>query len=291
MNNILDRSEIYRINLNTANDNDARIMAYSFIEPDSIVLDVGCACGDFGTLLKKNKNCIVYGFEYNEGSIEIARQAKIYEDIHQVDLNTFDTINYEEYYKKFDNIVILDVLEHLLDSQKVIESLKLFLKDDGCFIISLPNIAHCSIKASLLLNEFTYTDMGILDKTHIKFYTYKSIVEFFSKTCLEIENVKFTIVDLDRNTKLPNRIKKFILHDIHSYIGQYIMRVKISVNNETNLILQNTNAFQIKWDSISQQMNKIRILRLKGTFLPENSIRYKICRKLFKPFLKKLMQN
>src|SRR5512133_1151623 len=215
-NDKIDRSETYRISLNLADDNDVRIIGYSFVKPKTIVLDVGCACGDLGSLLKKNKDCTTYGFEYNEGSIRIARDIETYERIHQIDLNTFSVNNFSEYLCKFDYIVALDVLEHIYDPYVVINKLKKFLKPDGCFIISLTNIAHGSIIVNILQNDFTYTETGILDKTHIRFFTYKSMAKLLSVCGLEINGMDARVRGYYGKIKLPWIIRRYIMRSVHS---------------------------------------------------------------------------
>jgi 2-polyprenyl-3-methyl-5-hydroxy-6-metoxy-1,4-benzoquinol methylase len=279
-NDKIDRSETYRINLNLADDNDVRIIGYSFIKPESVVLDVGCACGDFGILLKKNKNCTLHGFEYNEGSIQIARNAKIYELIHQIDLNTFSLNNYSDYLGKFDYIIVLDVLEHLYDPETVLKKLKLFLKPKGHLILSLPNIAHGSIIESLLQNDFTYTEMGILDKTHVKFFTYKTISEMLSICGFEINVVDARIAGISEKNKIPGFVKRYIMRSVYSYVVQYIAMIHISDKNVADLKKINIHNFSLKSDRIKKRLHAIKVQILKEYFIPYTSYRYKFLKRM-----------
>jgi len=258
----------YKINLNLNDNNDARILGFNLIEPNRTVLDVGAACGDFGVLLKNEKKNILYGFEYNLESVEIALKTKTYEDIDIVDLNIFNPSAFSEYYEKFDYIVILDVLEHLIDPQGVLIKLKSFLKKTGYFIISIPNLAHCSIKANLFINDFTYTEMGLLDKTHIRFFTYKSIAELLSSSLLEVVEMKMTISELPANIKIPFVIKQYILSDANSYVNQYIVKARLSSLSKSLLQSKNISILDVKWKNIFVCLLKLKKQKIKESLFP-----------------------
>jgi len=237
-----NRATLYQINVNIENENDPRSIVCSYIEQDSTVLDVGCACGDLGLALKAKKNCTLHGLEYNEGSIKIASQTGAYEEVSRINLNEYDENMLSQYVGKFDYIVFADVLEHLLEPQKVLDKFKKYLKKEGFIIISFPNISHGSIKANLLINDFTYTDLGFLDKTHLKFFTYKSIPSFLSEISLKILECRYTAVPIEgwqpKNAylQLPKQINKRILNDLHSYVCQYVVKIQ----NCENIPIENS---------------------------------------------------
>lgn len=208
--------------------NDSLVLAYRMIAPESVVLDVGCACGGLAEKLAKEKLCRVYGLEYNAKSVAVCKKLKVFEEIWQQDLNKVSSKDYPEYVNKFDYIVCADVLEHLQRPDIVLRILKQWLKPEGAFVISLPNVAHASMKTNLLLNDFTYTDIGILDKTHIHFYTYKSIARLLADSGIKIMRVSAVTMPLDgwqphRLSELPPETAAFIKKDIHSHIMQYVM--------------------------------------------------------------------
>ena len=208
--------------------NDSLALAYRMIALKSVVLDVGCACGGLAEKLAKEKLCRVYGLEYNAKSVAVCKKLKVFEEIWRQDLNKVSSKDYPEYVNKFDYIVCADILEHLQRPDIVLRILKQWLRPEGLFVISLPNIAHASIKANLLLNDFTYTDIGILDKTHIHFYTYKSIAQFLSDNGIKILRASAVTMPLDgwqphRLSELPPEVAAFIEKDVHSHIMQYVM--------------------------------------------------------------------
>ncbi|MGL4911648.1 MAG: methyltransferase domain-containing protein [Romboutsia sp.] len=140
------------------------------------ILEIGCACGS--TLLKLNeiyKDCNLYGFDINKESTDIAKCIDNAE-IKCADIES-DDILFEE--NKFDLIILLDVLEHLKDPWKLMKKVKKALKKEGQIIISLPNIMHISIVHDLVQGKWDYQESGILDRTHLRFFTLKSIREMF----------------------------------------------------------------------------------------------------------------
>ncbi|MGL5694998.1 MAG: methyltransferase domain-containing protein [Peptostreptococcaceae bacterium] len=140
------------------------------------ILEIGCACGS--TLLKLKeiyKECNLYGFDINKESTDIAKHIDN-ANIQCADIEN-DDISLEE--NKFDLVILLDVLEHLKDPWELMKKVKKSLKKDGQIIISLPNIMHISIVNSLIQGNWDYQESGILDRTHLRFFTLKSIKEMF----------------------------------------------------------------------------------------------------------------
>ncbi|ABX43174.1 glycosyltransferase [Lachnoclostridium phytofermentans] len=138
------------------------------------VLDVGCACGN--TLLQiKNTypNSILYGIELNKGASEIAKTVA---NVTADNIESLD-VHFDENY--FDYILFGDVLEHLVDPWQVLLNIKRYLKPDGKILASIPNVMHISIVKKLIHGNWTYEDAGILDRTHMRFFTLKEIHKMF----------------------------------------------------------------------------------------------------------------
>ena len=242
-----------------------------WLSQDSKILDVGCACGDLGIMISKKNNSTIYGIDANKKSIEKATQTKAYKDIVFLDLNNFSRKDCPDFIEVFDYIILADVLEHLLNPRQVITELKPFLKKTGAFIISLPNVAHASIKANLLLNDFTYTKCGILDETHLHLFTADSINHFLSDNQLEITDLDYTALppngyQPNKISDLPKEIQTFILEDTQSHIMQYVFIAKPSMSNSGTIYKKNKEFFSInKIDNIGDFLFKIKrliILRL-----------------------------
>lgn len=218
----------YDFDINIEQKNDARVIAFDFITEGSKVLDIGTASGQFAQILKEYKNCELFGIEYDPESIKIAEEKGIFEKIFQLDLNNFDIKQFEEYANYFDYIVFGDVLEHILYPENILKIFKMLLKPNGKYVISLPNVAHSSVKIGLLLNNFEYEETGILDKTHIKFYTHKTIPGFMAESKLKIEKFDYTVMHIKHHktvnniSSLPISVRKNIFNDKYSHILQYI---------------------------------------------------------------------
>lgn len=260
--NQIDRSTLYQHKIQ--DNNDPRFHCVNWIAPDSVVLDVGCACGDFGAALDKSQNIEIFGLEYDKAAIDIAKNTNAYKEVFQVDLDIFDQKEFDLFYEKFDYIVLSDVLEHLRNPLEVLKKLKKYLKPKGSFLLSIPNIAHASIKSNLLVNDFTYTPLGLLDETHLRFFTYQSIAQMLAKLGLQIDNNYFSFASLEGfqphnpYPKLPFAVKKLISTDWHSYVCQYVMQVSFCEKSEEELLSANSKTLSINESTAPEIMKNYR---------------------------------
>jgi len=147
------------------------------------VLEVGCSTGQISRRLYK-KNCEIIGIELDENASKIA--SAYCKKLINEDVESIEYLPVPEKY--FDYIICSDVLEHLKSPEKVLETLRKYLKDDGRIIVSLPNIAYWKIRFKLLKGSFDYEETGILDKTHLKFFTAKTSKDLLKRTGFEVTN-------------------------------------------------------------------------------------------------------
>ncbi len=181
---------------------------------DSIVLDIGCAQGKFGQALSE-KQCTIYGVEKNPVSARHAINNGYYKDVFIYDISSANTSEYErmlDIVKQVDVIIIADVLEHLSDPTSILHRYSHILKDEGIILVSVPNIAHADIALNLLNGKFNYTDMGILDNTHLKFFTKRSFLEWidlynnvYSDTVFDCEYLNSSFYYSDYLTLVRNK--------------------------------------------------------------------------------------
>lgn len=162
---------------------------FEFVPAHSRVLDIGCGYADLGSELKSKKSCIVWGIEQDPERAEVAKS--------RLDVVLQGDVTSEAFLdslppQSFDVIILADVLEHLLDGERVLRSLGRFLTPPGCLIVSVPNVAHAAVRIALFEGRFSYSEEGLLDKTHVKFYTRDTL----SKT---IDDSGFIVVD-EQNT-------------------------------------------------------------------------------------------
>lgn len=147
-----------------------------------LVLDVGCSNGNFGELLQRKKDCRVWGIEPSHKSAQEA-EGKIEKVIN----NTFNSNLPELQGMQFDIICFNDVLEHVANPETLLDQCKSFLTDKGSVIASIPNILfYPVIKQILVDQDWKYEDCGVLDNTHLRFFTKKSIRRLFKMCDFEI---------------------------------------------------------------------------------------------------------
>jgi SAM-dependent methyltransferase len=172
------------------------------------ILDVGTASGYLGKIWRKSGHYVA-GIEYDSAAAEKARE---YYDAFQVaDVESFAF----PYRREFDYIVFADVLEHLRDPAAVLRRCIPALKESGKLIISVPNIANWIIRLGLLLGKFDYMDRGILDRTHLRFFTMRSVKQLMGEVSCEVLDLIPT--PLPVQLVLPFTESKFFapLHEAH----------------------------------------------------------------------------
>lgn len=140
---------------------------------EGVVLDVGCGSGALGAALKRvNPAAEVHGWDLSPQAGERARQRL--DAFHCVDL---DAGPLPELSRPYQLVILGDVLEHLKRPDLLLVSLKRYLAPGGKLIVSVPNIANFGIRWRLLLGRFDYTETGIMDRTHLRFFTCRTIDE------------------------------------------------------------------------------------------------------------------
>lgn len=147
----------------------AHRLVLDLIKNESRVLDIGCATGYFARELFR-KNCETWGVDSDK---EALKKASGYCK-KTVVCNLDSGKNIKVPRKYFDYVIILDVIEHLTHPEIILSQVRAHLKKGGTLIVSTPNIAHASIRWMLARGKFDYAASGILDKTHVHFYTQSS---------------------------------------------------------------------------------------------------------------------
>lgn len=177
----------------------------TYIQEESMqsfnVLEVGCDCG-VNLLAIKNQypNVKLYGVEINESAAKIASY------LADVQVGNIEEKTLDFQGEKFDYIVFGDVLEHLRDPAGTIEYCKKLLKPEGYIVACIPNLMHFSVMHQILNGDFTYSDMGLLDRTHIHFFTYNEIVRMFASCNYDITSMDCIIGGME----IPEEEKQFV---------------------------------------------------------------------------------
>ncbi|HEY9702858.1 MAG TPA: class I SAM-dependent methyltransferase, partial [Allocoleopsis sp.] len=192
------------LNISDLDDNNSLKKMIFLIGENKNVLDFGCASGYLANLLQK-RGCQVTGLEINAEMAEMAR--KYCEEVFVCDLD-FDSLKDMLGERKFDVAVFGDVLEHLRDPWRVLAATKDFLNPGGFIVASIPNIAHGAIRLALLEGNFNYMPLGILDNTHLRFFTRQTVEELLENTGYFIHQIDYTKVPVFQENPLIPLVKR-----------------------------------------------------------------------------------
>lgn len=157
----------------------------NFIPDGSEVLDIGCSSGNFDEALIKQKGCVVDGVEPDK--VDARAAAKKLRKVWVFDVE--DPANVASIKKKYDVLVFADVLEHLVRPSETLKLVKVLLRPGGRVVFSLPNMAHVSVRLALLGGSFTYTETGLLDKTHLHFYDLDTVKTMFKNAHMHLSDI------------------------------------------------------------------------------------------------------
>jgi 2-polyprenyl-3-methyl-5-hydroxy-6-metoxy-1,4-benzoquinol methylase len=183
-------------------------------------LDIGCGFGSLGSQVRESYGSRTIGIEFNsEATIFLNERL----DKHFIaDIETFD---FSQLDMDFDCIVLADILEHLVDPWKTLSNVKSHLADTGVMIVSIPNIRNLNVIGALILKGvWSYQDSGILDRTHLRFFTKQTMISMF-------EDLDLEVVEQARNIdqyKFPRNIFSFIPNSIipDLRVSQFIFVLK-----------------------------------------------------------------
>ena len=159
-----------------------------FVDPDARrVLDVGCGAGGFAeTLRKVVPRAELWGVE---PVAEAARAARSRYD--ELRTGFFPDTTLALPLAGFDTICMLDVIEHLPDPEPALREARSLLRESGTLVASIPNVRHFDVWWPLVRHgTWTYTETGLMDRTHLRWFTRSSIDELFSRTGWTVERLE-----------------------------------------------------------------------------------------------------
>ena len=170
---------------------EVELKYYNFVRQDLLeivpeiygtVLDVGCGSGATMMHLLEKGADEVTGVEFSPVACEKAWENNL--NVIKADIQK-DELPFQE--KTFDFILFADVLEHLYDPWKTLRDFTKFLKDDGTILLSIPNVKYYRVLRKLLFNdEWTYVSAGVLDFTHVRFFTRKEARRLVTSSGLDV---------------------------------------------------------------------------------------------------------
>jgi O-antigen biosynthesis protein len=182
------------------------------------VLEFGCGKGFVSEQMQKKFNQIT-AVEIDPASAKNAEKF-----CNRIIVGDIEEIDFSKLGKEFDVAVFGDVLEHLKKPEKTLQKTRKLLKKRGGIVVSVPNIANWKIRMKLLTGKFDYTDNGILDKTHLRFFTLKNIKKIIEENGFEIEKVS-SVPSAPVPTKALKKAMAKIFPGVFSF--QFIIIAKV----------------------------------------------------------------
>ena len=221
---------------------------------DARILEIGCASGYFSEVLRTH-GMYVYGVE--KFSTE-AQDNNHVDDFYHGSVENFCSEKCEELQSSFDVIVLGDVIEHLIDPSAVLQALSNFLKNNGVFVASVPNITHKGIQSMLKDGQWIYQKYGLLDSTHMRFFSWRSLRELFLMNGFGIDlrhdiclpQINVYPLSIGQNESLlnnivirikriiPTFIKKIIKSVVRYFFPRNIFNIAKNKDSETEDIFQ-----------------------------------------------------
>ena len=173
-------------------------LQFQLIPERSRVLDIGCHTGILGEALRQRKECHVIGVDNDDNALAIASGRL--NSVHRVDLERrgWSATLLDGGLSNFDIILFGDVIEHTRQPFAILEEARTLLKTHGWIIVSLPNVANLRVRLNLLFGKFDYAESGILDKTHLRFFTLKSARELVKSAGYSIVKEMYSGYSLPR---------------------------------------------------------------------------------------------
>jgi methionine biosynthesis protein MetW len=152
----------------------------------SRVLEVGCGTGILGEVLRNLGSCHYEGIEPSEARANMARSKGL--SIHNIYLDESTIHEFDE----FDVIVLADVIEHLDAPHRLLSLVREIMHSKSIVIVSVPNIAHWSVRLNLLAGRFQYTETGILDSTHLRWFTIQTLIKYLRSIGFSPSAIRYT---------------------------------------------------------------------------------------------------
>jgi 2-polyprenyl-3-methyl-5-hydroxy-6-metoxy-1,4-benzoquinol methylase len=195
---------------------------FRFVDESArVILDVGCGKGRLGANLKQAvPGRKVFGIERND---QIAAEARKVLD--EVLVGDLQTMNIPFDIKMFDCIIFADVLEHLVEPDAALRKLKPHLKPHGSVICSIPNMRHYTAILRLLRRGWQYDDWGLFDRTHLRFFSLRTMKKMLADQGFQIEQIRPRIV-ASRKMKVLNAL---CLGKLEEFVAwQYLIKARNS---------------------------------------------------------------
>ncbi len=168
----MTQATLYGGQFDATNRNNPRTLIGNWVTEKAVVLEVGPGDGVISSWLKQAKHCRTIGVEYVPAAAEVARDA--FDDLLIGSIEDQAMVERAATFAPFDAIIFADVLEHLVDPWRVLRNMLPLLTPTGHVLLSVPNVAHWSVRLNLLRGHFDYTDGYLMDRTHLRWFTQRT---------------------------------------------------------------------------------------------------------------------
>lgn len=187
------------------------------VNPQARILEIGCAEGATGDLALRERKC----GEYCGVELLPVPASKAKERLTEVVVGNIELIELTWPVDSFDALILSEVLEHLVDPWAVLKKLRPFLKPGARVFASSPNISNHRVIRMLMAGNWTLTDMGVMDKTHLRWFTPKSYAALFESCGYVVDSVG-QIGNLSRKAEVLSRLS--LGHFRYLFVAQISLR-------------------------------------------------------------------
>jgi 2-polyprenyl-3-methyl-5-hydroxy-6-metoxy-1,4-benzoquinol methylase len=217
---------IYERPVDPDNPNSSHASILDVVGFNQRVLEVGCATGHVTKALTE-RGCTVVGIEVDAAAAAVAEKWAERVVVGDIDAGTpWAELEGEQ----FDAVTFGDVLEHLRDPLGTLRAAVRLLKPSGVVAISVPNVAHGDVRIALLLGDFPYSEVGLLDRTHIRFFTKSTLWDLVREAGLVLVETRRIVVPLfhtevgvERESVDPSTVAQ-ILRDPEAETYQFVVK-------------------------------------------------------------------
>lgn len=148
------------------------------------LLDIGCGAGDNAVLINNLQNeCSVYGVTYSHAEAELTQKRMVKCWVFDIE----NRLPYDLEDQVFDCLIFSHVLEHLRDPAEVLSRFSRLLRKGGQVLIAVPNVLSLRMRLQFLMGNFTYESAGVLDDTHLRFFTYLTADQYLLSLSPDLE--------------------------------------------------------------------------------------------------------
>jgi methionine biosynthesis protein MetW len=205
----------------------------NLVPTGSTVLDIGTGTGALGRHLARRKACTVDGVTHNAQEAAVAADG--YRRIEVADIEVSDVAALFAD-ARYDIVVCADILEHLRQPRTVLDAAKRLLKDGGRLLLSVPNVAYAGLIAELLHGDFRYRQEGLLDASHLRFFTRRSLLQLLGDAGWQVTGLETITLELRASefasplTGLPIAVQRRLLDLPDALTYQFVVSAQATAD-------------------------------------------------------------